>query len=90
MTASAFGFWLLQSAWEWGATAGGHDTPCQCITSAIGFGCCSLLGSGVRLLEVMTPLHDLLEILNPRADSVLRASYEQQRRMSSTPYPGQA
>lgn len=51
--------------------------------------CRSLLGTGVRLLEVMLPLQHLLEILNPRSDSFLRASYEQQRRSSSTAFPGQ-
>ena len=50
---------------------------------------CSLLGSGVRLLEVMKPLQHLLEVLNPRSDSFLRASYEQQRRLSSTAFPSQ-
>lgn len=53
-------------------------------------GCpCSLLGTGVRLLEVMLPLQHLLEILNPRSDSFLRASYEQQRRLGSTAFSNQ-
>ena len=58
-------------------------------TDVQGFLPCSLLGTGVRLLEVMLPLQHLLEILNPRSDSFLRASYEQQRRLSSTAFPSQ-